>query len=95
MKINTKISLLSLESSPSEYNFPLLPHKMRIKDENRIKVSTAAKLRGVTRQAIYWHIDEGNLKSIEIDGNVYLDREQVLLWKPKGVGEYQTKKKDP
>ena len=67
---------------------------MRIKDENRIRVSTAAKLRDVKRQSIYWHVTEGNLNSIKIDGNLYVDREQVLKWKPKGPGEYRRRKKD-
>ena len=57
-----------------------------------IRVSTAAKLRGVTRQSIYWHVAEGNLKSTELDGNVYVDRDDVLDWKPKGKGEYRRRK---
>lgn len=60
---------------------------------NWIKVSTAAKLRGVRRQAIYWHIAEGNLKSMKLDGNTYVDRDSLLAWKPKGKGEYRERDK--
>lgn len=60
---------------------------------NWIKASTAAKLRGVSRQTIYWHVAEGNLKSMELDGNVYVDRDSLLAWKPKGKGEYRERQK--
>lgn len=63
--------------------------------ENWIKASTAAKLRGVTRQSIYWHIAEGNLKSMQLDGNVYVDRDEVKAWQPKGKGEYRKRVKKP
>jgi hypothetical protein len=47
----------------------------------------------VRRQAIYWHINEGNLKSMNLDGNIYVDKEEVLRWKPKGKGEYRSRTK--
>jgi hypothetical protein len=59
-----------------------------------IRVSTAAKLKGVRRQTLYYHLKEGNLKSVlEMDGNTYLDRDEVLALKPKGKGEYRPRKK--
>ena len=57
-----------------------------------IRASTAAKLRGVTRQTIYWHIAQGNLKSMELDGTHYVDRDELIDWKPKGKGEYRKRK---
>lgn len=53
-------------------------------------MSTAAKLRGVRRQTIYWHIEQGNLKHMQLDGNRYVDLEDLRKWEPKGKGEYKT-----
>lgn len=60
-----------------------------------IRASTAAALRGVSRQSIYWHVSQGNLKSMELDGNLFVDRDEVLNWRPKGKGEYRARKKKP
>lgn len=80
-------------TTTTEYNSGEVTRMMKIKDENRIRVSTAAKLRGVRRQAIYWHVSEGNLNSMEIDGNLYVDKLEVLSWEPKKAGEYRPRKK--
>lgn len=59
-----------------------------------IRVSTAAKHRGVTRQVIYWHIKEGNLTpTMELDGNKYVDMASLLNWRRKGKGEYKKREK--
>ncbi|MFN6965238.1 MAG: hypothetical protein ACK4S4_15940 [Pyrinomonadaceae bacterium] len=58
-----------------------------------IRVATAAKLKGVRRQSIYYHIKMGNLVSFDLDGNTYVDRDEVLNLKPRGKGEYQKRKK--
>ena len=44
-----------------------------------IKISTAAKLIGVTRQAIYKHINAGNIAVIEIDGAKFVNRDDVII----------------
>ena len=44
-----------------------------------IKISTAAKLIGVTRQAIYKHINAGNIAVIEIDGAKFVNRDDVIV----------------
>lgn len=66
---------------------------MATKKKTWIRVSTAARLRGVSRQAIYWHVHEGNLETMELDGVVYVNKEQVLNWKRKGEGEYRPREK--
>lgn len=58
-----------------------------------IKVSTAAELKGVKRQTIYYHIKEGNLNSFDLDGNTYVDPKEVINLKPRGKGEYRKRKK--
>jgi len=46
-----------------------------------IRPSTAAKLRGVKRQAIYYHIGEGHLKVKEMDGpSLYVYKPQILKY---------------
>lgn len=47
------------------------------KDSEWIRASTAAKIKGVTRQAIYYSINEGKLKTLEIDGNIFVDKDEV------------------
>ena len=42
-----------------------------------IKVSTAAKRLGVTRQRVYQMIEEGKFHKIEIDGGIYVDGSEV------------------
>ena len=46
-----------------------------------IRPSTAARLRGVRRQAIYYHIDHHTLKTKNMDGNVYVEQSAVLALK--------------
>lgn len=61
-----------------------------------IRVSTAAKLKGVTRQSIYYHISNGNLGVLDMDGNQYVARDDVISLKPRGKGEYRKRvKKSP
>ncbi len=58
-----------------------------------IRASTAAKLRAVSRQSIYYHIKEGNIISMEMDGITFVDKDSLLNWKPRGVGEYKKRVK--
>jgi predicted site-specific integrase-resolvase len=62
-----------------------------MKEKTWIRVSTAAKLKGVRRQTIYWHINEGNLSYLDLDGNKYVDRDEVIKLEHKG----KTQKKIP
>ncbi len=48
-----------------------------------IRVSTAARLREVDRQAIYYHINEGNLRTKDEDGMIFVLRDQVMKLKLK------------
>lgn len=58
-----------------------------------IRVATAAKEKHVRRQTIYYHIKSGNLKNVlDMDGNTYVDHDEVLNLKPRGKGEYQKRK---
>jgi len=43
-----------------------------------IRIPTAAKMIGVTRQTLYKHINQGNLQTISIDGVRFLNRDDVL-----------------
>lgn len=52
---------------------------MKRSEPQLIKISTAAKLIGVTRQAIYKHIHAGNLGCIEIDGAKFVNRDELLI----------------
>ncbi len=42
-----------------------------------IRVSTAAKLRKVARQAIYYHVKKGTIKSKVIDGRTFVDENEI------------------
>ena len=47
------------------------------KDYELVKVSTYAKEKGVSVQAIYKQIDKGKLESVKIDGIVFIKKNLV------------------
>ena len=47
------------------------------KKDELIRVTTAAKLKGVRRQAIYYHIEQKRLRTKVIDENIYVYRDEV------------------
>jgi hypothetical protein len=51
---------------------------MPLKRSNLIKISSAARLRGVERQTMYYHVRKHNLKVEEIDGTMYVDRDAAM-----------------
>lgn len=57
-----------------------------MKKENLIRAASAAKHLGVKRQSIYYHIKEGNLKTVDVDGVTYVDRNQVAKLKVRRKG---------
>ena len=54
-----------------------------------IRVSTAAKLRGIKRQNVYYHIAQGHLTVKDMDGYTLVSRDEVdkLKLKRKLKGE--------
>jgi hypothetical protein len=55
---------------------------MRVDVSDLITQTTAARLRGVSRPAIHDLVLRGRLRSIEIDGTVFVYRSEVLAFKP-------------
>lgn len=49
--------------------------------DDLIHISTAAELRGVKRQSIYYQVANGNLQIVVIDGTMFVKRSQVNLLK--------------
>ena len=58
--------------------------KITINPDDCLKVSTAAAIKGIERQAIYYHIDQGNLTLLEIDGVKFVLRSEIDSLKPRG-----------
>ncbi|MGH9824957.1 MAG: hypothetical protein ACREDR_17140 [Blastocatellia bacterium] len=59
--------------------------KLKIDPEELITQTTAARMRGVSVQAILRLIQRGKLKTVVIDGHTFLLRAEVEKFKP-GVG---------
>jgi excisionase family DNA binding protein len=59
-----------------------------------ISLSEAARLRGVSRQAISKLVKKGRLKSIVIGGHVLVNRIDVEGFEPQEAGRPKTKIKD-
>ncbi len=62
-----------------------------IDTDRLIRPTTAARLLGVTRDAVHNRIAAGTLQAVTIDGHLYLDREAVeaiagLVSRPRGGG---------
>ena len=47
------------------------------KDSELVKVSTYAKEKGISVQAVYKQIEKGQLDSVKIDGIVFIKKELV------------------
>lgn len=56
----------------------LVTHEDSPREVDWIKVSSAAKLRGISRQAMYYHVDNNSIRTMELDGVTYVDKEAVL-----------------
>lgn len=56
-----------------------------------ISISEAAKIRGVTHGAIQDLIKRGKLSAVEIGGRRYLNKSEVVKFKPKSVGRPKKK----
>lgn len=59
-----------------------------------ISLSEAARLRGVSRQAISKLVKKGRLKSIVIGGHVLVNRTDVESFEPQDAGRPKIKEKD-
>ncbi|HEY6331167.1 MAG TPA: helix-turn-helix domain-containing protein [Blastocatellia bacterium] len=68
------------------YFVNVLLHNMRVDTENLVSQSTAAKMRGVTKQSIQRLIKRGSLRSITIDGHTFLFRSEVEKFVPSKGG---------
>jgi excisionase family DNA binding protein len=58
----------------------------RVPLEELISQAEAARLRGVTRQAIKQLVQRGKFKVYSIGGKILLDRREVRAYKPKRTG---------
>ncbi|WP_186384049.1 excisionase family DNA-binding protein [Methylobacterium dankookense] len=56
------------------------------KPEDWISQAEAARLRGVSRQAIFKLIRSERLRSLEVGGHVLINREDVANFTPKKAG---------
>ena len=54
-------------------------------DDNLLSVSQAAKLKGVSRAAVYGAIAGGRLSHQRILGHIGLREADVVAWKPLGI----------
>lgn len=57
-----------------------------INPDELVTVAQAAALRGITRQGIHHLITEGKLKTVEIAGKRFLNRSEVLQFRPDKGG---------
>ena len=64
---------------------------MKINPEDLIRQATAAKMRGVSPQAISRLIARGSLRTVVIDGLVFVYREEVENFTPSKGGRPQSK----
>jgi|GEM_PF-2231583 len=64
---------------------PVVKRNVTINPKDWITLTTAAKMRGVTRQAISRLVQRGNLSVVEIDGQRFVKRSEVAKYKP-GIG---------
>jgi predicted DNA-binding transcriptional regulator AlpA len=65
---------------PKREELSLFTWKMSKKNkipDDLIRVSTAAKIKGLDRQTIYYHIENNNLKTTVIDGTIFVSRSDV------------------
>ena len=69
---------------------PLL-RNMRFNPEDLISQSTAAQIRGITKQSISRLIQRGSLNTIDIDGHTFLFRSEVEKFKPSKGGRPKAK----
>jgi len=74
--------------------------KITINPDSLIRVSTAALLKGTTRQTIYYHAQLGSLSMLEIDGVQFVPRAEIanlkIRRKPKkNNGKINTVHKTP
>ena len=64
----------------------VVKRNVTINPKDWITLTTAAKMRGVTRQAISRLVQRGNLGVVEIDGQRFVRRSEVARYKPRVGG---------
>lgn len=76
-----------------EKNSPDVRERMKITIDptKLIGVASAAKRKGVKRQSIYYHVNNGSLASLTIDGTVFVWADEVDALELRGP--YKTKEK--
>jgi hypothetical protein len=72
---------------------PYYWHKVKINPKDLIRQATAAKMRGVSTQAIARLVQRGKLTKIEIDGYPFLFRSEVESFTPGARGRPKAKRK--
>jgi hypothetical protein len=85
-----------LERASALYRKLLVKHNqllrnMRFNPEDLVSQSTAARMRGVTMQAIQNLIERGKLKAVVIDRHIFLLRSEVEQFKPSKGGRPKAK----
>ena len=64
---------------------------MKVDSDNLVTPTEAARIRGVSIQAISQLIKRGSLKAVEIGGRLFLDRNQVEDFTPSKGGRPKKK----
>jgi hypothetical protein len=68
-------------SSSGKHSMPVRKDPQPVDLSDLVRVATAARMKGVDRQTIQYHIDKGNLQIMEIDGVVFVKRSDVSALK--------------
>jgi len=58
----------------------------KIVDLNWISQAEAARIRGVSRQAISRLVQKGRLRTLSIGGHIFVSREDIKRFKPLNAG---------
>jgi hypothetical protein len=64
----------------------ILGGKVKFNPEDLVTQTTAAKMRGVSTQAIVSLVQRGRLTSIVIDGHTFVLRKEIESFKPSAAG---------
>jgi len=59
-----------------------------------ISQAEAARLRGITRQAVANLVRKGRLKTIAIGGYIFVSRTEILEFKPQAAGRRRKRKSE-
>lgn len=66
-------------------------NRQNIRPEDWISQSEAARIRGVSAQAISRLVKKGRFKTLNIGGRILLSRAEANAYQPKGAGRPRTK----